>query len=84
MSKTSELWFENNLKGFETFVKGEIKGIITLNVMSGVYDRKSWVFRDYDMYEEIVDGLYMECFPQIRDTIREVVESNFKCLNKVS
>ena len=84
MSKTSELQLENNLKGFETFVKEEIRGIITLNVMSGVYDRKSWVFRDYELFEEIVDGLYVECVPQLRDTIREVVESNFECLNKVS
>ena len=84
MSKSSELWYENNLNGFETMVKNSIKGYISLKFFTGQIDRDNWMFQDYDTYEDIVDGLYLECFPKIEETIREVVEVNFECLKKVS
>ena len=85
MSKSSELWYEENLKGFETIVKDNIKGFISFKFFSGQIDRDNWMFQDFDTYEEIVDGLFLECvLPKIEETIREVVEDNFECLKKVS
>lgn len=84
MSKSSELWYEENLKGFETIVKDNIKGFISFKFFSGQIDRDNWMFQDFDTYEEIVDGLFLECVPKIEETIREVVEDNFECLKKVS
>ena len=82
MSKMGELWYEENLKGFEAIVKNEINGVISFNVFTGKYDQNSWVFQDREMYEDVIDGLYRECFPQILGTIKEVVEGNFNCLKK--
>ena len=84
MSKSSELWYEENLKGFETIVKDNIKGFISFKFFSGQIDRDNWMFQDFDTYEEIVDGLFLECVPKIEETIRAVVEDNFECLKKVS
>ena len=84
MGRMKEVWFENVQKGFETFVKEEIKGVISLNVMIGKYDKDNWMFQDFDTYEDIVGGLYLECVPRIEETIRSVVEDNFECLKKVS
>ena len=84
MGRMKEVWFENVRKGFETFVKEEIKGVISLNVMIGKYDKDNWMFQDHELFEDIVDGLYLECLPQIEETVREVVEGNFEVLKKVS
>ena len=84
MSKSSELWIKENLKGFETIVKNNIKGYISFKFFTGQIDRDNWMFQDFDTYENIVDGLYFECVPKIEETIREIVEVNFECLKKVS
>ena len=84
MGKSSELWYENNLNGFETIVKEMIKGVVSFKFFTGQIERDNWMFQDYEMYEDIVDGLYLECVPQIEETIRDVIEVNFECLKKVS
>ena len=84
MSKTSELWYENNRNGFETFLKGMIKGEISFKFFTGQIDKDNWMFQDYDIYENIVDGLYLECLPKIEETIRDVIKVNFECLKRVS
>lgn len=84
MSKSSELWYDNNKKGFESFVKGIIKGLVSFKFFTGQIEKDNWMFQDYDTYEDIVDGLFLECLPKIEETIRDVIEVNFECLKKVS